>query len=325
MLAWFVRISALLAGVATGVLSLWTLGLPDGVPLPAPGLVTLAWTVGGLVWLRVLTLWVWWSDDNHYWLSRLPFDRVWEALPKVSRRKGRRRPGLLRRFATSDFDSTRWVFLRQAAVWLLVAVSFAALVVLGRSQGSEQVRALVRAGAAFSTATVVEVSEVDENLSADDVLVYHAALVLALPEGGRVRVDGARTLAAPEPDGRVDVLWAPTAPELGGVVAEDQPSMSRYLNRDWGLTVHRTAPLGVAVMLVLFGMLPLALAAEDDGLQEVAWSPVAQTVHAAAVTGMLLLALPYLSGTAGVFSGIEAAWGGLLLLYFALPLRAILI
>ncbi|MFI1714917.1 hypothetical protein [Streptomyces litmocidini] len=68
MLTWLVRISSVLAFTGAAALSLWVAGLPAGVPLPAPGLVTMAWVVVGLVWLRVVTLWIWWSDDHYYWM-----------------------------------------------------------------------------------------------------------------------------------------------------------------------------------------------------------------------------------------------------------------
>ncbi|MEU6880288.1 hypothetical protein [Streptomyces sp. NPDC046712] len=71
-------------------------------------------------------------------------------------------------------------------------------------------------------------------------------------------------------------------------------------------------------------MLPTAIGAEADSLQEQAWSPIAQTVHATALTAVVLAALPYLSGT---FSGGAAPLGlvglGLLVLYIVMPIRAL--
>ncbi|ORT59386.1 hypothetical protein [Streptomyces sp. CB03238] len=330
MPAWFVRISGVLAFTGAASLSLWVLGLPAGVPLPAPGLVAMAWTVVGLVWLRVVTLWIWWSYDNYHWMPHHWSDAKKSEARPVSLDKGagkvpRQRPGVLRRLAAYEYESVPWVYLRQAAVWLLMLVSIAALNVLGQSHASQYVRSLVQAGAAYSTATVAEATDVTEIRDDEDQLTgHHATLVLALPDGSRIRSQGAYTENRPKPGDRVQTLWAPTAPELGGVVEEGEP-LDRYLDRDWGPTLSGTAIAVFPLILVLILMLPTAIAAEADSLQEQAWSPIAQTVHATAVTGVLLAALPYLSGT---FSDGAVPLGlagvGLLALYIAMPIRALI-
>ncbi|MFE1272888.1 DUF3592 domain-containing protein [Streptomyces sp. NPDC058757] len=330
MSAWFVRIAGVFVYVTAAVLAVWTTGLPAGVPLPVPGLVPLAWVLVGLVWLRVLALLLWWADDHYGWFPRRGDDGTPARPSAVSLEKGparprRERPGLFRRLASYAYDGVPWVFLRQSLVWLLVVLAVVALSVLGRAHTSQHVRSLLRAGAVHATATVVEAEKVRERRDDEDAITgYHSTLVLAARGDGRVRVEGAFTGGRPEPGSRVEVLWAPSAPELGGLVEEGR-DMERYLDRDWGLTLSGTAFALLPLLLVLTCMLPTAIAAEADCLQEQAWSPLAQTVHATAVTGFVLLALPYLSGTfTGGGAPLFVAGAGLLALYVAMPVRAIM-
>ncbi|MFI8320993.1 hypothetical protein [Streptomyces sp. NPDC085529] len=119
MPAWSVGISGVLAYTAAAVLAVWTIGLPAGVPLPVPGLVPLAWTVVGLVWLRVLALCLWWADDTYGWFpQRASRERnpSTVSLEKGRARPRRERPGLLRRLPSSEYESVPWVFLRQSLV-----------------------------------------------------------------------------------------------------------------------------------------------------------------------------------------------------------------
>ncbi|MEU6619748.1 hypothetical protein ABZ926_02995 [Streptomyces litmocidini] len=311
----------MLAFTGAAALSLWVAGLPAGIPLPAPGLVTMAWVVVGLVWLRVVTLWIWWSDDHYYWMPHTS-----EARPVSLEKDGgdrRQRPGLLRRLSAYEYESVPWVYLRQSAVWALMLVSLAALNALGESHASQHVRSLVQAGAAYSTATVAETADITE-IRDEDVLTGHrSTLVLALPDGSRIRSRGAYTENRPKPGDRVQTLWAPAAPELGGVV-EEGTSFDRYLDRGWGLTLSGAGVVVLPLLLVLACMLPTALAAEADSLHEQAWSPIAQTVHATAVTGVVLAALPYLSGTFSDGAALlGAAMVGLVALYVIMPIRAL--
>ncbi|MFJ5779472.1 hypothetical protein [Streptomyces sp. NPDC093094] len=316
--------------MAAAVLGLWTAGLPRGALLPVPGLVGLAWTLIGLVWLRVVALWTGrLREGEYFWVSLQEPSRKEPAGP-VSLAKGaggvrRNRPGVLRRLRTYGYDSVWWVYLRQSTVWLLLLVSFVALAGLGESYGSGHIRSLLRAGAAYDPAGVAEVTDVEERRSEGEVVGYRSTLLLALPDGSRVRTEGVFTRYEPKPDSRLDVLWAPTAPGLG-VVVEDGEDLERYLDRDWRLTLSRMAPGAIALLLILTTMLPISIAAEDEGLQELAWSPLAQTVHAGVVTGVLLVALPFLNGTAAGSDvlRIGAACVALPALYIAMPVRTLL-
>lgn len=330
MPAWFVRISGVFAYTAAAVLAVWTSGLPAGVAYPVPGLVPLAWIVVGLVWLRVLALLLWRADESYGWFPRRGKDEGATRPSGVSLEKGpdrprRQRPGLFRRLATSEYDSVPWVYLRQSLVWLLVVFAVVALGVLGRSHTSQHARALVQAGAAHATATVVKTGNVSERRGDEDAVTgYYATLVLAVPENARIRVEGAFTDEKPELGSRVDVLWAPTAPELGGLVEEGR-DMERYLDRDWELTLLGLAFALFPLLFVLTIMLPTAIGAEADSLHEQAWSPLTQIVHATVVTGCVLLALPFLSGTSsggGIPLGVAGI--GLLALYITLPIRALI-
>ncbi|MEU6311521.1 hypothetical protein [Streptomyces sp. NPDC047014] len=321
------RVSAVLAYAAAAVLSVWTAGLPSGVPLPVPGLVGLAWTLIGLLWLRVVALWIGRSQGTYFWLSSGEPDRGRPvSLTKGAAGVRRNRFGaLLRRVRTYRYDDAPWVYLRQSVVWLLLPVSFVALVVLGDSHGSPHVRSLVRAGAAYETASVAEVVELTERRSDEGVTGYRSTLVLALPGGARVRAEGAATRYEPKPDSRVPVLWAPTAPGLGGMV-DDGEGLGRYLDRDWGPTWRTSAYGALVLLLVLVAILPASIAAEDEGIQDMAWSPLAQTVHAGVVTGAVLAALPFLTGTASGHdvAMIGAACVSLPALYLAMPIRTLL-
>jgi hypothetical protein len=149
------------------VVVLGTAGLPAGVTAQEHGLVTVTWVAGGLLWLRVVALWVWWSDDNYFWMSRLADRRRAVSLVKGSR-LGRFRSRSSRRYGASrpfDFEGRRWVYVRQSAVWLLLPLACAALAGFGQTYESETVRSVVRAGASVSVATVVEAHDVVENTS----------------------------------------------------------------------------------------------------------------------------------------------------------------
>lgn len=313
------------------VVVLWTAGLPGGAAPYGGGPVTAVWVAGGLLWLRVVALWVWWSDEEYSWVSGLAARRRTVSLLKAVR------PGRLRARDRSrrkyrsrspfDFGSRWWVYVRQSAVWLLLPFACAALAGFAQANESETVRSVVRAGAAVSVATVVEAHDVVENTSEGSTIGYFSKLTLALPGGGTVRAEGAYTPREPEPDDKVEVLWAPSAPELGGRV-HYEIKMSRYLDREWGLTRADLPALAIGMVLVLAFVVTLGCAAEEDGLDDVAWRPVAQTVHAVVVSGVLLAALPYLAGTATGREGATALLYlgslALLFLYIGMYLRTLL-
>ncbi|MFD5921909.1 hypothetical protein ACFVYP_33955 [Kitasatospora sp. NPDC058201] len=324
MLTWLVRILSALSYAAMATVVLWTAGLPGGVALPVGGLTTAAWIAFGLLWLRVAALWLWWSDDNHGWLSRAATRRRSVSLVKDAPRRR-----FSSRFSSRepfDFDSKGWVYSRQVAVWLLLPVACAALAGFAQAYESETVRSVVRAGASVSTATVIQADDISENFSDGDVVGYFSKLTLALPGGGTVRAEGAYTPEEPEPDTKVEVLWAPSAPELGGRV-HYATDMSRYLDHDWGLTSADAPALALAVVLVLSFVVTIGFATEEDGLQDLAWRPVAQTVHAVVVGGVLLASLPSLAGTADPAHATDLLFASgiaVLLLYTGMHLRPML-
>ncbi|WP_329611618.1 hypothetical protein [Kitasatospora herbaricolor] len=291
--------------------------------------MTVAWAAGGLLWLRVVALWVWWSDDNYFWMARLADRRRTVSLVKGSR-LGRIRSRSSRRYGASrsfDFEGRRWVYVRQSAVWLLLPLACAALAGFGQTYESETVRSVVRAGASVSVATVVEAHDVVENTSEGSTIGYFSKLTLALPGGGTISAEGAYTPGKPEPDDKVEVLWAPSAPELGGRV-HYKTTMSHYLDQGWGLTLSDLPALAIGAITVLAFVVTLGVATREDGLHDLAWRPVSQTVHAVVVSGVLLAALPYLAGTA---TGSQGALGvlflgsfALLVLYIGMHLRLML-
>ncbi len=106
--------------------------------------------------------------------------------------------------------------------------------------------------------------------------------------------------------------------------------LTRYLDRDWGLDTRELWIALAGLLIVLLTLVPVGIGAAEmnDGLHELAWSPGAQTVHAAGVTGILLAVLPCLTGTASGLGELAALWAacfGLLVLYLGLGIRAVLI
>ncbi|MEK2492055.1 hypothetical protein WN990_21105 [Kitasatospora purpeofusca] len=316
MLVWLARVSAVGAWAALSVAIFWAFGLGGGTRQPLTTIDTLGRIGIGLLWLRVAALWA------------AKAVRMWH-------RRKRRRVSLskdlapLRFRVPMTFDATPWVWVRVAAVLLLLPFAAALPCALNEMDGGEDARAIKNAGAVVATATVVGVTNAEAVEDSDGVLHhYDSDLELALPDGSRITAWGADTYEEPRTDDRVQVLWAPSAPQLGPVV------------RTWDLSRHvdtRTTIGGTRLFLLLFfglflvcSVVPISVAAEADQLHDLAWRPLAQTALPVLATLLFLWIRPLLTGVGvgGPESILPAVYGGfavpLLLLYIGLAVRALI-
>ncbi|MFD4904584.1 hypothetical protein [Kitasatospora purpeofusca] len=316
MLVWLARVSAVGAWAVLSVAIVWAFGLGGGTRQPLTTIDTLGRIGIGLLWLRVAALWA------------AKAARMWN-------RRKRRRVSLskdlapLRFRVPMTFDATPWVWVRLAAVLLLLPFAAALPGALQEMDGGEDVRALKYAGAVLSTATVVGVTDAEAVEDSDGVLNhYDSDLELVLPDGSRITAWGADTYEEPRTDERVQVLWAPSAPRLNPMVRTSD--LSRHV--DTGTTIG-----GMRLFLLLFFgvffvcfVVPLSVAAEADQLHDLAWRPLAQTALPALATLLFLWIRPLLTGVGAgdLESVLPAVFGGfaipLLFLYIGLALRALL-
>ncbi|SDS82902.1 hypothetical protein SAMN05216371_0700 [Streptomyces sp. TLI_053] len=316
MLVWVARVSAVGAWAVLAVAIGWGFGLGGGTRQPLTTLDTLARIGIALLWLRMAALWA--AKAVRMW-TRRKHRRV--SLSKDARP--------LRSRVPLTFDAAPWVWVRVAAVLLLLPFAAALPAALSAMDGGEDVRAIKNAGAVLSTATVVGVTDAEAVEDSDGVVThYDSDLELALPDGSRITARGADTAEEPRTDDRVQVLWAPSAPELGPLVRTTD--LSPHV--DTGTTIG-----GMRLFLLLFFglffvcfVLPLSVAAEADQLHDLAWRPLAQTAVPVLATFLFLWIRPLLTGVGigGPESILPAVYGGfaipLLFLYIGLALRALL-
>jgi hypothetical protein len=223
-------------------------------------------------------------------------------------------------------DSTFWIKLRTGAVWLLVAFAagafFAAL--MTTPDWSERVEKMRAAGAEVGTATVVEQPRsVRKDVDDEDVVqVYGSRLVVAVAGGPeRLTVRGAYTNDKPRTGSEVDVLWARSAPDLGGYVNETK-DLATIADARWKAFPDDDSG-GVALfsfilLTVVFGgvLTPVfTFPADADSLQELAWSPLAQTVRAALAVGVFWGWRPILLGHDASVPQLLFAGGGFVLVF----------
>lgn len=324
VLVWAVRLCGLVGWVAVAVACTWLLGV-GAVPRPWNGLLAWGAVAAGCAVVRVGALWglrrlggtgggvsLKKSDGSGSWA---PYDRL---EPEVL---SRRRPPLGYVLGRS-LESRAWIRLRTCAVWLLVGLASGALFVglLGTGSGDDRVDALRDAGARVSTATVVErPGGVREDLSEDVVRGYSARLVVAVPGGPeRLVVKGAYTYDEPRAGAEVAVLWAPSAPELGGYVHE-RKDLRALAGGRWsafsGGGDGRDALVAFVLVMVIGCVLAavFTFTAGTGALQRLAWSPGVQTVRAALIVAVFLGWRPLLLGDEASLPEELFAGGGFIL------------
>ena len=324
VLVWTVRLCGLVGWVAVAVACAWLLGV-GAVPRPWNGLLVWGAVAAGCAVVRAGALWglrrvegagggvsLNKSDGGG---SRASYDRLG---PEVL---GRRRPPLGYVLGRC-LDSRVWIRVRSCAVWLLVSFASGALFVglLGTGSGDDRVDALRDAGARVSTATVVErPGGVREDLSEDVVRGYSARLVVAVPGGPeRLVVKGAYTYDKPRGGAEVEVLWAPSAPELGGYVHE-RKDLRTLAGGHWSVFSGGADGRDALVAFVLVMVIGCVLAAVftftagPGALQRLAWSPGVQTVRAALIMAVFLGWRPFLLGDGASLPEELFAGGGFIL------------
>ncbi|KUL20614.1 hypothetical protein [Streptomyces regalis] len=270
-LVWIVRLCALVGWIAAAVACTWLLG---ATAMARPWHEPFVWgaVAVGCAVVRAVALWV---------LRDGPDDDA--------------------------FASDVWVRLRTGAVWLLVSFSSAAFFValLTSPDAGEKLDALREAGAEISTATVVErQSTRGESDEEGGVKGYVSRLVISVPGGAeRLVVRGAYTYDKPGKGTQVDVLWARSAPGLGGYVNEskDLPALAELRWKAFQHVELAAESLIAFIVIVLFGAAlgtVSTLVPEAEDLQERAWSAPFQTVRAASAAAVFWGWTPHLLGHA---------------------------
>jgi len=302
VLVWTVRLCGLVGWIAVAVACAWLLGV-ESVPRPWNGPLVWGAVAAGCAVVRAGALW-------GVWRSRRPGDPVsltkpreeWYDQPRPELLGSRPPLGYL---LGTRLDSPALIRARTCAVWLLVGFASGALFVGLMATGSrnDRVDSLRDAGARVSTATVVErPGAVREDLSEDVVRGYSARLVVAVPGGPeRLAVKGAYTHDKPRAGTEVEVLWAPSAPELGGYVHE-RKDLDTLAEGRWsafsGGADGRDSLIAFVLVVVLGCVLApvFAFTAGPGALQRLAWSPGVQTVRAALTAAVFLGWRPLLLG-----------------------------
>ncbi|GAA3774766.1 hypothetical protein ACFS5L_28670 [Streptomyces phyllanthi] len=259
VLVWTVRLCAVAGWVATAVACTWLLGA-TAMARPWHGPLVWGAVAVGCAVVRVVALWVL-RDEPRDALAR----------------------------------SGGWTKLRTGAVWLLVAFASGSFFValLTSPNSGEKLDSLRDAGAEVGTATVMERLSVRKELDDEGAVQgYVSRMVVSVADGAdgadgveRLTVRGAYTYKKPREGTRVDVLWARSAPDLGGYVNESKDLTTLAAGR-WAAFQDDElgdASLMAFVVIGLFGAVlgpVFTLVNDADDLQEMAWSAPAQTVFA---------------------------------------------
>ncbi|WP_225832289.1 hypothetical protein [Streptomyces sp. NK08204] len=315
VLVWLVRMCGLVGWGAGAVACAWLLGVaPTSHPWNGP----LVWggVAAGSTAPRVVALWA----------LRLMDEAGPPGLGGVSLKKGVRQSGVGKTGARRPGfdDCALWVKGRTAVVWLLVAVASGAMFACLMSMPSDgRIEKLRDAGAGVSTARVVGKplrtrAELDDE---DQVQGYASRLVLAVDGGpGHLLVKGAYTYDEPRDGTRVQVLWSPSEPGLGGYVneAKDLPTLAAGRWKAFPDDESGRAALHAFVLLAVVGGVVMgsvfSLAPDTDSLRERAWSAWAQTVRGLFVVGLYLAWRPILLGQEATVVSYVFAGGGFVLI-----------
>ncbi|MFJ9005203.1 hypothetical protein [Streptomyces canus] len=309
-LVWTVRLVGLVGWVAAAVACWWLLGVAS-TPRPWTGPLVWGAVAAGCAVLRAGALWG----------LRPGSGRV------VLEKSGS--GGALDEVLGFSFDSAGWIRARSGAVWLLVTFACGALFVglMTGTAGNERVAELRDAGAEVSAARVVEPPrEVRADLSEDVVRGYTSRLVVAVQDDGPAGLaTRAYTHDEPRVGAEVEVLWARSAPELGGYVHEREDLRTLAAGR-WEAFPDgangRDALLAFVLAMVTVGVFALVLTFTPGprALQELAWSAPVQTVYAVLITAVFVGWRPLLLGDgASVAEGLLGVGGfGLLVLTYML-------
>ncbi|MET7733871.1 hypothetical protein ABZT02_21245 [Streptomyces sp. NPDC005402] len=302
-LVWTVRLCGAVAWIAAAVACWWLLGVA-ATPRPWTGPLVWGAVAAGCAVLRAGALW-----GLRHGSGGVPPEKLRAALDEA---------------LGFSFDSAGWVRARSGALWLLVTFACGALFVglMTAGTGDEQVAELRDAGAEVSTARVVEPPRaVREDLGEDVVRGYMSRLVVAVPDGPARLATRAYTHDEPRVGAEVEVLWARSAPELGGYVHERESLRTLAAGRWEAFPAGangRDTLLAFVLAMVAVGVFALVLTFTPGprALQKLAWSAPVQTVHAVLLTAVLVGWRPLLMGDGtSVAEGLLGVCGfGLLVL-----------
>lgn len=313
-----VRGFAGLAYVSAAAACVWALGI-DYQPPPHTGVLVCVWTAAGAAAVRAVLLWV------RRWHGRRTAS---EWTKTVSLEKGKRRAGAgtwdaLE--ATPD-ASEGWIKLRQLAVnVLLLSASMTAVTLISLPKNDSLPSRLQHAHPQVATATIAEPPRITGKDYDDDyrdqVVGYYSKLKVSVPGGpARLSVGPIRTGKPPRVGEHLTVLWSPTAPSLGGYTGAPA-ELERLARARWQANLAAGPAMGIAAVFGLV-MLPwvfcFAFGLEDDMLNEIAWSPGAQSVYALIFTGVAYGYTPTLVGEAAHGLQNVLQLGGWLLLAFTI-------
>jgi hypothetical protein len=200
-------------------------------------------------------------------------------------------------------DPSTWV--RSGALWLLVgfatATSFAAWVAAPDVGGN--LDSLRRAGAEVYTGIVVERPRTRvERDKQGEVEWYVSRLVLSVEDGERrVVVRGAYTHDKPYEETRVEVMWAPSDPGLGGHV-DDRTDLPALAAGRWAPFLDGEAGDASLIAFGVFGglwvimLLSYSDEFDADAARRMAWSAPAQTVRTLVMGAVYAGWRPFLLG-----------------------------
>ncbi|WP_370417324.1 hypothetical protein AB8O64_01180 [Streptomyces sp. QH1-20] len=310
-----VRVSAGLAYAAGAAGFIWALGI-DYQPAPHTGVLICVWAAAGFAVVRAVLLWV----------RRMHGRRPPRPAPAgVSLEKG---SCAVRRQGWDLFDavpdgSEGWAKVRRLAVnFLILAASMTAVTLPSLPERDSVTATLQRAGAEVANASVVEQPRVIRKRYDDDdrdlVVGYVVEMVVSVPHGpARLSLARVERSELPRVGERMSVLWSRGDPSLGGITGTAS-ELHRLADTQWKVNLMGgNVWAGVALVFGLC-MLPwvflFALGLEGDTLQELAWSPGAQWVHALIILCAAYGYTPALTGHSA--HGLQALFqaGGWLLL-----------
>ncbi|MFI0912104.1 hypothetical protein [Streptomyces abikoensis] len=316
LLTWAIRGCAGLAYAAAAAACVWALGI-DYQPPPHTGVLVCVWTAAGSAVVRAMLLWI----RRWHGIHTSP-----EWSKTVSLKKGRRR----NRARTWDvLDATPdgpegWIKFRQLAMnVLLLSASMTAVTLVSLPRNDSLPVRLQHAHPEVATATIAEPPKVTGKDYDDDdrdrVVAYYSKLKVSIPGGpARLSVGPIRSGKPPRVGDHIPVLWSPSSPSLGGY-AGNPARLERLAHAQWQPSLTPGMSTGIAAVFGLV-MLPwvfcFAFGLDDDMLNEIAWSPGAQSLYALIYTGV---AYGYTSALAGEAAhGLQSALrlGGWLLIAF---------
>ncbi|MEU1822012.1 hypothetical protein ABZ502_06070 [Streptomyces abikoensis] len=316
LLTWAIRGFAGLTYVAAAAACVWALGI-DYQPPPHTGVLVCVWTAAGSLIVRAVLLWV----RRWHGIRTLP---DWSKAVSLEKGKHRNRARTWDVLDATPDGPEGWIKFRQlAANVLLLSASMTAVTLINLPRNDSLPIRLQHAHPEVATATIAEPPRITGKDYDDDdrdrVVAYYSKVKVSVPGGpARLSVGPIRSSEPPRVGERLQVLWSPSSPSLGGYA--DSPDRLEHLaHAQWRANLTGGVSTAIAAVFGLV-MLPwvfcFAFGLDDDLLNEIAWSPGTQSGYALILAGVAYGYTPALTGEAS--SGIQTPllYGGWLLLGF---------